>query len=49
MSRVGKNPVPVPAGVTAQIIEGVFIAKGKLGELKLPLGLFVCVTGVSGS
>jgi len=37
MSRVGKNPVPVPAGVTAQIIEGVFIAKGKLGELKLPL------------
>jgi len=37
MSRVGKNPVPVPAGVTAQIIEGVFVAKGKLGELKLPL------------
>jgi large subunit ribosomal protein L6 len=37
MSRVGKNPVPVPAGVTAQIVEGVFVAKGKLGELKLPL------------
>ena len=37
MSRVGKNPVPVPAGVTAQIVAGVFVAKGKLGELKLPL------------
>jgi len=37
MSRVGKNPVPVPAGVTAQIVEGVFVARGKLGELKLPL------------
>ena len=37
MSRVGKNPVPVPAGVTAQIVGGVFVAKGKLGELKLPL------------
>jgi len=29
--------VPVPAGVTAQIVEGVFVARGKLGELKLPL------------
>ena len=37
MSRVGKNPVPVPAGVTAQIVEGVFVAKGKQGELRLPL------------
>ena len=37
MSRVGKNPVPVPAGVTAQIVDGVFVAKGKLGELRLPL------------
>ena len=37
MSRVGKNPVPVPAGVTAQIVDGAFVAKGKLGELRLPL------------
>jgi large subunit ribosomal protein L6 len=37
MSRVGKNPVPVPAGVTAQIAGGVLVAKGKLGELRLPL------------
>ena len=41
MSRVGKNPVPVPAGVTAQIIDGVFVAKGKLGELRLPLSVQV--------
>ena len=43
MSRVGKNPVPVPAGVTAQIVNGVFVAKGKLGELSLPLSVQVDV------
>jgi large subunit ribosomal protein L6 len=37
MSRVGKNPVPVPAGVTAQIAGGALVAKGKLGELRLAL------------
>ena len=37
MSRVGKYPVTVPAGVQVAIDGGVFTAKGKLGELKMPL------------
>jgi len=37
MSRVGKYPVEVPAGVQVAIAAGVLTAKGKLGELKLPL------------
>jgi large subunit ribosomal protein L6 len=37
MSRVGKNPVEIPSGVTVAIANGVLTAKGKLGELKLPL------------
>lgn len=37
MSRVGKYPVDVPAGVTIAIANGVLTARGKLGELTLPL------------
>jgi len=37
MSRVGKYPVEVPAGVQIAIAAGVLTAKGKLGELKLSL------------
>ncbi len=37
MSRVGKYPVPVPAGVTVGIVNHVLTAKGKLGELQLRL------------
>jgi large subunit ribosomal protein L6 len=37
MSRVGKYPVPVPAGVTVSQMNGVVTAKGKLGELSMPL------------
>lgn len=37
MSRVGKYPVEVPAGVQVAIANGVVTAKGKLGELKLNL------------
>jgi large subunit ribosomal protein L6 len=37
MSRVGKNPVPVPNGVTVQIDGRTLKAKGKLGELSLDL------------
>lgn len=37
MSRVGKYPVPVPAGVTASLQGRTFVAKGRLGELQLPL------------
>jgi len=35
MSRVGKNPVPIPTGVTVTLNGAVLAVKGKLGELKL--------------
>ena len=37
MSRVGKYPVPVPAGVQVALQGRTVVAKGKLGELKLAL------------
>ena len=37
MSRVGKYPVAIPAGVQVAITDGVLTAKGRLGELSLPL------------
>jgi large subunit ribosomal protein L6 len=37
MSRVGKYPVDLPAGVTVAIVDNILTAKGKLGELKLPI------------
>jgi large subunit ribosomal protein L6 len=37
MSRVGKYPVPIPAGVQVAINANVLSAKGKLGELKMAL------------
>ncbi|WP_375235589.1 50S ribosomal protein L6 [Winogradskyella sp.] len=35
MSRIGKNPVSIPEGVTVEVNNGVITAKGKLGELTL--------------
>jgi large subunit ribosomal protein L6 len=35
MSRIGKNPVPVPEGVTVEVNGQDVKAKGKLGELYL--------------
>jgi len=37
MSRVGKYPVPLPQGVQVTLEGRTLVAKGKLGELKLPL------------
>jgi large subunit ribosomal protein L6 len=37
MSRVGKYPVEIPQGVQVAIAAGMFTAKGRLGELKMPL------------
>ncbi len=37
MSRVGKNPVTIPDGVQVAVASGMLTAKGKLGELSLPL------------
>ena len=34
MSRIGKKPVPVPQGVTAQVEGQTVTAKGPKGELK---------------
>lgn len=33
MSRIGKNPITIPEGVTVDISESVITVKGKLGEL----------------
>jgi large subunit ribosomal protein L6 len=33
MSRIGKNPVIIPAGVTVEVAEGIITVKGKLGQL----------------
>ena len=37
MSRVGKNPIPVPDGVTVEINGSKISAKGKLGQLSVTL------------
>ena len=37
MSRIGKNPVPIPDGVTISVEGQTVNAKGKLGELSLQL------------
>jgi large subunit ribosomal protein L6 len=33
MSRIGKNPISIPAGVTVELSETVITVKGKLGQL----------------
>jgi large subunit ribosomal protein L6 len=37
MSRVGKYPVEIPAGVQVDVAGGTVTAKGRLGEQKTPL------------
>ncbi|GBQ24568.1 50S ribosomal protein L6 [Acidiphilium acidophilum] len=37
MSRVGKYPVPLPQGVSITVVDGILTAKGKLGELTMPV------------
>lgn len=44
MSRVGKNPVAVPDGVTVEIIDSILNVKGKLGQQSLTLSDEVQVT-----
>ena len=43
MSRVGKNPVAIPAGVNVEVSGGKLSAKGKLGVLTLGLSSEVTV------
>jgi len=33
MSRIGKNPISIPSGVTVEVSETVVTVKGKLGQL----------------
>jgi large subunit ribosomal protein L6 len=44
MSRVGKNPVPIPSDVTVEIANDVIKAKGQRGELSYALSNEVDVT-----
>src|SRR5919112_732356 len=44
MSRVGKYPVKVPSGVTVTLEDRTIVAKGKLGELRLPVTEKVDIT-----
>ena len=61
MSRIGKNPIVVPAGVTVEVAEGIITVKGKKGQLTqefsdvtvtvegVPVVTFVTVTKPSAS
>ncbi len=44
MSRVGKYPVAIPAGVTVEVANDTVTAKGQLGELSTPITSDVEVT-----
>ena len=44
MSRVGKNPVAVPDGVTVEIIDSILNVKGKLGQQSFTISDDVQVT-----
>ena len=35
MSRIGRKPIPVPAGIEVRVAEGLVSIKGKNGELQL--------------
>ncbi len=47
MSRIGKKPIPVPAGVTVDLKGQTFVVKGPKGELSftLPKGVSLSVEG----
>lgn len=44
MSRVGKNPVAIPAGVDLQVAGQTVTAKGKLGQLSMSLNPDVSIS-----
>ena len=49
MSRIGKNPVPIPAGVTVELAGPVLTAKGALGSLSLAVSAEVTATIADGN
>jgi large subunit ribosomal protein L6 len=44
MSRIGKNPIEIPAGVTVEVKDTVVTVKGKLGQLSQEFTNKVTVT-----
>lgn len=44
MSRIGKQPIEIPAGTDVSVEGGVVVVKGKGGELKKKLHSFVSVS-----
>ena len=44
MSRVGKHPVALAQGVSAEIKDGAIVVKGKLGTLSLPVHQDIDIT-----
>jgi large subunit ribosomal protein L6 len=44
VSRVGKNPITIPAGVTLTLTDGILTVKGPKGELKRPIPADITVS-----
>jgi len=44
VSRVGKNPIVIPSGVSIKLVDGVVTVKGPKGELHTPVSSDVTVT-----
>jgi len=49
MSRIGKNPVPIPAGVEVALAGQVLNVSGGKGKLSLPIGAEVTATIADGN
>ena len=49
MSRIGKQPIAIPAGVEVTVSDGVVVVKGKEGELRRTLHPDVQVSVADGS
>jgi len=43
MSRIGKKPIEIPAGVEVKIENNTFIAKGPKGELSLKISPYFAI------
>ena len=44
MSRIGSSAITIPEGTTLSLADGVLLAKGKQGELSMPMPSMVSVT-----
>jgi len=49
MSRIGKNPVAIPEGVTVELAGETLTAKGRLGTLSVPVANEVTATIADGN